>query len=145
MNELIALYLRAASLLTGFRLPISNPFTIEGDFNGRGTAIILILGREGSIRMSEVAERLHFSPSSATIIVDKMVKKSLVKRVPQEDDRRIIKIVLDKDGEAVFKKLNDELVGSVDKILSPLDPEEKVKFIGFFRKIAAGLKKGNEQ
>jgi DNA-binding MarR family transcriptional regulator len=145
MNELISLYLRAASLFTGFRLPISNPFTIDGDNNGRATAIILILGREGSIRMSEIAERLRFSPSSATIIIDKMVKRSLVKRVPQEDDRRIIKIALDKEGQGVFKKLNNELVSSVDKILSPLSPEEKARFIGFFQKIAMGLKKESQQ
>jgi DNA-binding MarR family transcriptional regulator len=30
-----------------------------------------------------------------------MVKKQLVKRVPQENDRRIIKIALDKGGQAV--------------------------------------------
>jgi DNA-binding MarR family transcriptional regulator len=145
MNELISLYLRAASMFTGFRLPISTPFTIEGDTNGRATAIILILGREGSIRMSEVAERLRFSPSSATIIIDKMVKKQLVKRVLQEDDKRIIKIALDKGGQAVFKKLNNELASSVDKILSPLTPDEKAKFIGFFQKIAVGLKQESQR
>ncbi|NMC08026.1 MAG: MarR family transcriptional regulator [Candidatus Lokiarchaeota archaeon] len=141
MNELIALYMRATSLLAGFRLPISDPFTIEGDNNGRATAIVLILGREGAIRMSDVAKRLHFSPSSATIIIDKMVRKGLVKRVSQENDRRIINIILDKEGQAAFKRLNSELVNSLDKILSPLSADERSRFIELFRKIARGLKK----
>jgi len=47
------------------------------------------------MKMSDVAERFAFSPSSATILIDRMVKQQLVKRVPQEDDRRIIQIALD--------------------------------------------------
>ncbi|MBN2152152.1 MAG: MarR family transcriptional regulator [Candidatus Lokiarchaeota archaeon] len=143
LGELISLYLRVSSLLSGFRLPLSNPFTIDGDNNGRATAIILMLGREGSIRMSDIAERLKFSPSSATMIVDKMVKQGLVKRIQQADDRRIVRIGLDDEGRAVFKKLHGEIVGSIERILTPLTQEEKAEFTRLFRKIAYGTQDRN--
>lgn len=145
ISELIKLYMQAASVMGGFRLPVYNPFTIEGDPNGRSTAIILMLGKEKTMKMSDVAERFAFSPSSATILVDRMVKQRLVKRVPQEDDRRIILIALDEEGQRVFKRLSTDLSSSIDKLLSPLTDEEKAEFVGLFLKIVAGLKKKSKK
>jgi DNA-binding MarR family transcriptional regulator len=141
VSELIKLYMGAASVMGGFRLPVYNPFTIEGDPNGRSTAIILMLGKEKTMKMSEVAERFAFSPSSATILIDRMVKQQLVKRVSQEGDRRIIQIELDTEGDRVYKRLSTDLSASIDKLLSPLTNDEKDQFIGLFLKIVTGLKK----
>ncbi len=143
VSELIKLYMRAASVMGGFRLPVYNPFTIEGDPNGRSTAIILMLGKETAMNMSEVAERFAFSPSSATILIDRMVKQQLVRRVSQEGDRRIIQIELDVEGERVYKRLSTDLTASIDKLLAPLTDDERNQFIGLFLKIGAGLKKPN--
>lgn len=143
VSELLKLYMRAASVMGGFRMPLYNPFTIEGDPNGRSTAIILTLGKEKSMKMSEIAERFAFSPSSATVLIDRMVKQRLVKRVPQEDDRRIILIQLDTEGENVFNGLSTDLSTSIGKLLSPLTDEEKDQFMSLFLKIVTGLKKSN--
>jgi DNA-binding MarR family transcriptional regulator len=143
VSELIKLYIRAASVMGGFRLPVYNPFTIEGDPNGRSTAIILMLGKEKTMKMADVAERFAFSPSSATILIDRMVKQQLVKRVSQEGDRRIIQIGLDVEGERVYKRLSTDISASIDKLLAPLTDDEKDQFIGLFLKIVAGLKKTN--
>jgi DNA-binding MarR family transcriptional regulator len=143
ISELIKLYMQAASVMGGFRLPVYNPFSIEGDPNGRSTAIILMLGKEKTMKMSEVAERFAFSPSSATILIDRMVKQQLVKRVPQGDDRRIIQIALDAEGDKVYKRLSTDLSSSIDKLLSPLSDDEKDEFIKLFLKIVAGLKKSS--
>ncbi len=141
VSELIKLYMRAASVLGGFRLPLYNPFTIEGDPNGRSTAIILMLGKEKTMKMADVAERFAFSPSSATILIDRMVKQQLVKRVSQEGDRRIIQIELDVEGERVYKRLTTDLSTAIDKLMAPLTDDEKDQFMGLFLKIVAGLKK----
>ncbi len=143
VSELIKLYMQAASVMGGFRLPVYNPFTIEGDPNGRSTAIILMLGKEKAMKMLEVAERFAFSPSSATILIDRMVKQQLVKRVSQEGDRPIIQIELDAEGERVYKRLSTDLTASIDKLLAPLTDDERNQFIGLFLKIVAGLKKPN--
>ena len=145
VSELIKLYMGAASVMGGFRLPVYNPFTIEGDPNGRSTAIILMLGKEKAMKMADVAERFAFSPSSATILIDRMVKQQLVKRVSQEGDRRIIQIELDAEGERVYKRLSTDLSTSIDKLLAPLTDDEKDQFIGLFLKIVAGLKKPSEK
>jgi DNA-binding MarR family transcriptional regulator len=70
-----------------------------------------------------------------------MVKQQLVKRVPQGEDRRIIQIALDAEGERVYKRLSTDLSSSIDKLLSPLADDEKDQFIALFLKIVAGLKK----
>jgi DNA-binding MarR family transcriptional regulator len=52
------------------------------------------------LRMKDLAERILYSKSGFTNVVDRMEKDGLVKRVRPETDRRSILVVLTDDGRA---------------------------------------------
>lgn len=52
----------------------------------------------GGLRMTELAERILYSKSGFTHVVDRMEKADLVRRVRPDDDRRSILVVLTDEG-----------------------------------------------
>ena len=56
------------------------------------------------LRMKDLAERILYSRSGFTNVVDRMEKEGLVQRVRPENDRRSILVVLTDEGR---KKMND--------------------------------------
>jgi DNA-binding MarR family transcriptional regulator len=52
------------------------------------------------LRMNELAERILYSKSGFTRVVDRLEEASLVRRVRPEDDRRSILVVLTDEGRA---------------------------------------------
>ena len=55
---------------------------------------------EGSLRMTDLAERVMLSPSGLTRVVDRLVTKGLVRRAPHETDARASLAMLTDDGVA---------------------------------------------
>lgn len=55
------------------------------------------------ITMTELAKSLSTSKGASTLTVDKLVKKKLMLRSYDENDRRIVYISLSHEGEKVFK------------------------------------------
>ena len=136
--------MRGASLMKGFQLPVGNEFNIQGDQSGRSTALMMMLGKEGKLRMTEVATRFNFSPSSATILIDKMEERGLVTRQTSHEDRRVIELVFGPKGKSAFIKLKNQIIQDIDNLLSPLDVDEKAEFLRLFRKIVYKVGEKNE-
>lgn len=62
-------------------------------------------GREG-MRVGEIAERLLLKPHSASGLIDRLEKLSLVERTPAAEDKRQVRIMLRPEGEALLKSLS---------------------------------------
>ena len=56
------------------------------------------------LRMNELAERILYSKSGFTRVVDRMVAAGLVRRVVPENDRRSILVVLTDEGRATMER-----------------------------------------
>ena len=68
-------------------------------------ALVGFIGKKGEVIMREVAEYLDVPYSTATGIVDKLVKKKIVKRVNSETDRRTVKVAITpKKGKEIFEQ-----------------------------------------
>jgi DNA-binding MarR family transcriptional regulator len=63
--------------------------------------VLLAFSRRGSLPLGKIGERLMVHPTSITSIVDRLERDGLVRRVPSEDDRRIILAELTDDGRDV--------------------------------------------
>lgn len=57
-------------------------------------ALIGMIGKKGEVIMRDIADYLDIPYSTATGIVDKLVKKKMLKRVNSETDRRNVKVEL---------------------------------------------------
>ncbi len=64
--------------------------------------VLLVLSGEGPLPMNRLAELLDVSQASATGIVDRMEQRGLVTRERDEDDRRVVLVVLSPQGEGLI-------------------------------------------
>ena len=60
---------------------------------------------QGPQRMGVIAWRLNSSQSAATSMIDRLVDKDLVARVPDKDDRRIVACQLTESGREEMERL----------------------------------------
>ena len=65
---------------------------------------LLLLSREPQ-RMGAIAGQLNSSQSAATSMIDRLVVKSLVVRVPDKDDRRVVACQLTASGREEIERL----------------------------------------
>lgn len=79
---------------------------------------IAAIGVGRLLMMSELAGQLHVTMGTLTVMVNNLVKKGFVERHKSEEDRRIVKVGLTKEGRRVYdthelfhENLVDALVG----------------------------------
>jgi DNA-binding MarR family transcriptional regulator len=60
--------------------------------------ILVHLEEDDGLKMSELADRIVFSRSGLTSLIDKMEKEGLVRRERQAEDRRVIQLFLTPEG-----------------------------------------------
>lgn len=61
------------------------------------------------LRLSELAQRLHIAPRSATEVVDGLQERGLVRRSRSTSDRRAIAVQLTDEGRRLQQRLSAEL------------------------------------
>ena len=71
------------------------------------------------LRMNELAERILYSKSGFTRVVDRMEEAGLVRRVRPENDRRSILVVLTDEGRARRWSKRDATTGTRSNSTSP--------------------------
>ena len=58
-----------------------------------------------AMRLSDLADRLHIAPRSATTVVDALEEAGLVERTPDPADRRAVRIVLTAAGWSAVERI----------------------------------------
>lgn len=79
--------------------------------------------REG-VTMSELSRMLLVSNGNTTAIVDRLEADGLVRRMPQDTDRRTIRVTLTPDGLAAFESLATGHGAEVDRLFATLTENE---------------------
>jgi DNA-binding MarR family transcriptional regulator len=62
------------------------------------------LGRRAASSLAELADRTHTDPSSASVVVQRLVERGLVVRTPAADDRRRTELTLTPSGRALLRR-----------------------------------------
>ncbi|MBO9131255.1 MarR family transcriptional regulator [Bacillus sp. 165] len=96
---------------------------------------LLWMSRNHEVIMSQIAEMLDIPMSTATGVVNRLVKKGYLERYRSETDRRIVVIRLTGDGQ----KLVDEVKATASKYFQlfteALTEEEKAALLQIMRKM----------
>jgi DNA-binding MarR family transcriptional regulator len=100
-----------------------------------------ILRNHGSMKMSELAEKLRTSLSTATGLIDRMVKGGHVERERVDTDRRLVKIQLTRKGQQVVDKFHKQKLNQFRSMLSALNEKERVQYLKLVKKLVEGLDK----
>lgn len=130
-----ALYGYIDSLVIRYMVVQSNCLeTPWGALTHQEEKVVKILGQQGACIMREVAEPLGFALSTATGIVDKLVRKKLVYRERPETDRRIVRIGLTEAGRETYRGLKEKFMELCRGMLGGLSDAEQRQLLALIRK-----------
>ena len=66
---------------------------------------LLYLSKDNSVKMSTLGDKLEIARSGVTILIDKMALAGLVKRRPDPEDRRIMKVIITEKGNEIMNDI----------------------------------------
>ena len=105
------------------------------DFTQTEIEILKFLQGKKNTTMKAIADYMHIKPSSATPLIDNLVKKGDIKRVPKKGDRRVVYIELNQKGLQCLQKKYKNIHKTIGKIFGKLDNKDKKTLIKIFEKI----------
>ena len=91
--------------------------------------------KEG-ISVKEMAEQANVTPGAITQFVDILVKKKLVKRYEDPDDRRIVRLIITEGAKTQLEKLRKDFLSSVVQAFDALSNDEIKQLIKLLSKIS---------
>jgi DNA-binding MarR family transcriptional regulator len=85
----------------------------------------IILSRQSEpITMGELSHALDFPLSSATRIVDWLVKNDYAMRLDDPEDRRIVRVTLTEAGLEIYRTINEFFLQRIELLLRQFTPQE---------------------
>lgn len=79
---------------------------------------LVVLAARGARRTQDIAEELQVNPSTGSRMVDRLVRKGLVRRVRSDDDRRTVELRLTKAGHEVVDRVVQQRRAELERIVS---------------------------
>ena len=83
--------------------------------------ILVCLYKNGKMTMKDIADSIHRTKPTVTVLIDKLEKLGYLKRVASDEDSRFTNIVLTQKGEdfkVIFEKISKDLNKMLYKNLS---------------------------
>lgn len=107
------------------------------DFTHTEIEILKFIQDEKRATMKSIADYLHIKPSSATPLIDNLVKKANLKRVQKKDDRRMVYIEPTLKGLKSLQRKYKNIHKTIGKVFGKLNDRDKKTLIKIFEKIHA--------
>jgi len=108
----------------------------------RGRALTLpqmhtleILGQHPAMRMKELAAKMGVTTGTLTVTVDRLEKRGLVSRVPNESDRRSFLVTLTEKGQTHFEEHHRLHMDLTRDLAACLGENEAQNFADMLRKL----------
>jgi DNA-binding MarR family transcriptional regulator len=81
---------------------------------------LVVLRSRGPQRAADLAGLLEVTPSTASRMVERLVRKHLVRRSGAQDDRRAVRVHLTETGSEVVSQVTDRRRGEIERILEQM-------------------------
>ena len=95
---------------------------------------------EGNKTMGEFSNALSVPLSTATRIADWLVDNGYVQRLPDSEDRRVVRVSLTDMGKELYKAIDRYIRQRMLQMLAGLTTEERVILLTLISKVVSGLK-----
>lgn len=76
-------------------------------------------------RMADLAQRLEVVPRAVTTLVDALEAHGSVRRAPDPENRRVVRVELTDTGRATLRALRDARRAAAEDILAPLSDRQR--------------------
>ena len=93
------------------------------------------------ITMGELSQALDVPLSTATRIMDWLVKNDYAQRLPDSDDRRVVRVALTGSGQEMYRMIDDFFMERIGRFISQFTPEERLHLLSLLRKFIQTIEK----
>jgi DNA-binding MarR family transcriptional regulator len=97
---------------------------------------LVVLAARGPVGMSELATELDCSPSTATRLCDRLVRKRLVRRAHRPDNRREVEVSITAAGRQLVARVTKHRRREIDRILAEVPGRQRASMIAALRAFA---------
>ncbi|MCX4733678.1 MarR family winged helix-turn-helix transcriptional regulator [Streptomyces sp. NBC_01363] len=94
---------------------------------------------DGPPRMADLAQRLDVVPRAVTTLVDGLEASGRVRRAPDPDSRRVVRIEITDEGLATLRSLRDARRAAAEEILAPLTADQREVLGGLLSALVNGM------
>ena len=112
---------------------------IEFDLTRPQLKTLISISHNNCCSMSELGRRTGYPTSALTGIIDRMVRKRLVRRVRDNHDRRIVNVITTQNGHDLAREFRRKLLKRTIVVLEKMSDSEREKMISLVERIAAGF------
>lgn len=110
-----------------------------GGLNEKELIIIIYIGQNENVKMSDISENIEAPMSTLTSIVDKLVERKYLTRDHSAEDRRVINVSLTSNGKTAYKTINTKRKRIAEKILSQLSEKDQTVFISHLNLLTSSI------
>jgi DNA-binding MarR family transcriptional regulator len=107
----------------------------QWDINPSHGRALAVLGRHGTMRLSELSEHLHIAARSTTEVVDALEERGLVSRQADPSDRRATLISLTSEGKRVNQAIWSTRSAGAEAFFGALSPTDRSQLASILRKL----------
>src|ERR1700751_5509838 len=97
--------------------------------------VLATIGYEGGLPFGEIGAKMMVTVSNLTGIVDRLEEKKVVSRKRDENDRRVVHVVLTEKGAKLYKTTILHFEKSLIQIFSTLDKSQQKELSALLRKL----------
>lgn len=91
-------------------------------------SLLSMIAQENKLRVVQLAEKMEVKSSAVTVMLDRMEILNLIKREPDENDRRAVVVTITEKGRCVQEEGKARSKQLLKQYLSILKPEELESF-----------------
>lgn len=106
--------------------------------------VLTILGEEGPLPISHLAQQTGNANSTVSGIVDRLEKMKLVERVRSEEDRRVIYVTLTKEYRVKQKKMEPNVSAYLAKLLQDVPQQDFSNICAALDQLDAALERAEQ-
>jgi DNA-binding MarR family transcriptional regulator len=136
MNQFVSAML---NLTTAIKSESENCCQLCGDINEKELMIIVFVGQNKSVKMSEIADSLNAPLSTLTSIADKLVANKFLVRHNSDEDRRVVKVGLGVKGLESYETFLTRRKVMTKKVFSHFNEKEHNTLIIHISKLADAI------
>src|SRR5580698_4553026 len=97
---------------------------------------LVVLAEQGPRHLADLAQALGVSPSTATRMCDRLVRKRLITRTRDEVDRREVDLALTNAGRALVDEVAHRRKSELRKLVGEVGKDERERLIAALRSVA---------
>src|SRR5207249_8884754 len=97
--------------------------------------VLEALLHKGPLPVNTIGPKVHLTPGSISVAVDRLVEKGLVSRAESPDDRRVRVVALTKSGKGLLVPIFGKHSAEMGRVLTVANPKDLQIFKGVLRRV----------